>query len=78
MSQAVTGFSMQMAGFDPRSAHVAFVVHKVVLRHVSPYTMVSLCQLSCHQSFTFIHPSSWAGTAGPLATRVPQAYLTPS
>ena len=78
MSQAVTGFSMYMPGFDSRSAHVAFVVDKVVLGHVSPCTVVSPCQISCHQSSTFIHPSSWAGTAGPLATTVPQAYLIPS
>ena len=53
-----------MPRFNSRSAHVAFVVHKVVLGHVSPCTVVSPCQLSWHQSSTFIHPSSWAGTSG--------------
>jgi len=56
----------------PMSAHVAFVVDKVVLGHVSPCTVVSPCQLSCHQSSTLISPSSWAGRAGMLATTVPQ------
>jgi hypothetical protein len=37
----VTGFSLQLPGFNPRSDRVGLLVDKVILEHVSPSTLVS-------------------------------------
>jgi hypothetical protein len=49
MMALVTGFPPQWPGFDPKSGHAGFVVHKVALGQVLSEYISFPCQFSFHQ-----------------------------
>jgi hypothetical protein len=63
-------------GFDPRSGHVVFVVHKVARRVVFEYFVFSL-QFSFHQLFHTHNLLSGAGTIGQRVDDVLMDSLSP-
>jgi hypothetical protein len=77
----VPGFLMLRTGFDPRSGHVGFVVDKVALgQGFSKYYFGFPCQSSFYTFYKLLHahPSTEAGTKGPLVASVPSGFsLTP-
>jgi hypothetical protein len=67
-----------VAGFEPRSGHVGFVVNKVELGQVFSEYLGLLCQVSFHWLLHIHHLSSGAGAMGQLVAEVPNVLrLTP-
>jgi hypothetical protein len=62
-----------MAGFEPRSGHVGFMVDEVALGQVFSEYFGFPCEFSFHQLFHTRHLSSGAGTIGQLVAAVPSA-----
>jgi hypothetical protein len=76
LKQFVTCFSLQRPGFNYKAIHVEFVVEKVVLGQVSLRAFWSP-PANYHSTTTpFSHPSSGAGTVGPLA-EAPRHSVSP-
>jgi hypothetical protein len=75
---AVSYLMRLVAGFDPRSGHVEFVVDKVALGQIFSEYFGFPCQFSFHQLLYTHNQSSRVGTIGQLVADVPSGLsLTP-
>jgi hypothetical protein len=77
IDQAVTGFSLQWPGFDPRTKHMWFMVDKVALGQIFSKYSEFPCQFTLYQ-LLHIHLSSyhWCYTVSTLTVSLSNQLIT--